>query len=154
MNEAVQVITVITALVAVIVGPAVSLYIAKRQIRASVVSSSRQKWIDELRESIAGFMSEVNLASSIKHAGGTDERGLQAINRLLLLNHKIDLLINPNEIDHARLAELISEATNVMANGKGSVDDSTDAWDKRNSEITSLSQAILKREWVRVKQGL
>ena len=48
-------ISAITALVAVIIGPIISWYIAKRQIIASTVTISRQQWINTLRDAIADF---------------------------------------------------------------------------------------------------
>lgn len=153
MSDTVQFITAATALVAVMVGPAVSLWVARRQIRASVVSSNRQAWINDLRSSIAEFLAEVNLASSIKQAGGHDEKWIERMQKIMQLNHKIDLLINPKESDHANLANLIGEATNAMAGAIRPKADTSDEWDKRNQRITELSQRILKREWDRVKLG-
>lgn len=42
MNDTVSIITAATALLAVLVGPIISVHIARRQIRASVVSANRQ----------------------------------------------------------------------------------------------------------------
>lgn len=153
MNNTVQIITAATALAAVIVGPGVSIWVTKRQIRASVVSTNRQTWLNDLRNSIAEYLAEVNLASSIKHAGGHDEYGLQRIRRIMQLNHQIDLLINPKESDHAELAKLIGEATDAMTGILGSEADTSQKWDDRNRSITDISQRILKREWDRVKRG-
>jgi len=46
------IVSAITALVAVIVSPLVSIIVAKNQISASVVSSSRQVWINRLRDEL------------------------------------------------------------------------------------------------------
>ena len=65
-----QWLTAVTALVAVIVGPLISLFIAKqqnatnryalrKQIEASTVSANRQTWINTLRDSIAEVQSLV-----------------------------------------------------------------------------------------------
>jgi len=43
-----QIITTSTALVAVIVGPFVTMRVARRQIKASVVSANQQAWINAL----------------------------------------------------------------------------------------------------------
>jgi len=44
-------ISAITALVAVVCSPIVSVYITKRQIPASIVSSNRQKWDRQFKRS-------------------------------------------------------------------------------------------------------
>ena len=153
MNETAHIITAATALVAVIVGPIVSLWVARRQIRASVISANRQAWVNALRESIAEFLSQVNLASSIQRAGGNDEAVFERTQRIMQLNCTIDLLINPKESDHADLARLITEATNAMTGPLGNEADEPQKWDERNRKITELSQRILKHEWERVKRG-
>jgi hypothetical protein len=45
-------ISSLTALAAVVFAPIVSIYVAKRQIRASVVSVNRQAWINRLRDEL------------------------------------------------------------------------------------------------------
>ena len=49
----VQIITALTALVAVIVGPLVALHVAKMQNNVSVLAKSRQEWINTLRDEIS-----------------------------------------------------------------------------------------------------
>ena len=52
MSEVTATLTAATALVAVIVGPVISVYVARRQIRASAVLKNRQSWINALRDAI------------------------------------------------------------------------------------------------------
>jgi hypothetical protein len=47
-------VTACTALISAIVGPAVSYVVARRQIRASVISNNRERWTEALRDSVAG----------------------------------------------------------------------------------------------------
>ena len=47
------VVSSVTVLVAVIVGPLIQLHVAKRQIRSTTVSSNRQAWINNLRDNLA-----------------------------------------------------------------------------------------------------
>ena len=39
----------LTALVAVIISPIISIYVVRKQFRASVISPNRQNWINEFR---------------------------------------------------------------------------------------------------------
>jgi hypothetical protein len=48
-----QHVVAVIALVAVFVGPFVSILVARRQIKASLVSANRQAWIKELRSTLA-----------------------------------------------------------------------------------------------------
>src|SRR5277367_5082703 len=47
------IISSLTALVAVIVGPLIQLRVAKRQIRSTTISANRQAWINTLRDNLA-----------------------------------------------------------------------------------------------------
>src|ERR1700743_789666 len=55
-----------TALVASITGPLVTLYIGRAQIRASVRSANRQRWIDAFRELISQFGSQMITAVQVR----------------------------------------------------------------------------------------
>ncbi len=44
------------ALVAVILGPFIQLFIANRQIRSSTISTNRQKWIDNFGEELSEYI--------------------------------------------------------------------------------------------------
>jgi hypothetical protein len=49
-------VSALTALLASIVGPAVTLYVARTQITATVRSANRQRWIDEFRDVISTLL--------------------------------------------------------------------------------------------------
>ena len=145
-------ISALTALVAVIVGPIVSVYVAKRQIKASVVSSSRQKWIDNLREQLSEIITGIRFLgvhSSLDLTSETEFR--ERLQKLLLVETKVNLLLNPNESDHQELARNLHLAIEKIFAGSER--------EKRVGVIalidlvTEQSQKILKREWQRVKSG-
>ena len=50
-------ISACTALVASIAGPFVTLFVAKQNFNATVLSTNRQKWIESLRDMLAEFIS-------------------------------------------------------------------------------------------------
>ena len=56
MDEYIPIISVVIALFAVIIGPFVTLYIARRQIKANVLSPNRQQWINTLRDEISNYL--------------------------------------------------------------------------------------------------
>ncbi len=109
------VVSAITALVAVFVGPLVTLYVARHQLKASGVSSDRQQWINKLRDDLAALFKDIRhvtpayASDSILRSEAISEHG-QITGRVELIN----LLINPNENDHQELLYLIDKASDVV----------------------------------------
>ena len=141
-----------TALIAVIVSPIVSIYVAKRQIRASVVSTSRQKWIDSLRDQLAEFIAAAHVMGLHRGLNMIETPEFNSrLEQLRLIESKVLLLLNPNEADHKVLAATIGALIPQLFAG--------DELAKRKvakealPRITQQSQSILKREWERVKRG-
>ena len=60
------VISACTALVASIVGPIVTLSVARRQFNATVLSANRQRWIETLRDMLAELISLLVAALVVK----------------------------------------------------------------------------------------
>ncbi|HUT54677.1 MAG TPA: hypothetical protein VM658_14900 [bacterium] len=143
-----QWISALTALVAVIVSPVVSVYVVKKQITANVVSVNRQKWIADLRDQISEL---ITLIMFINLNQAKEEVILTKFERAYLTETKINLLINPREKDHIQLTKLIRSAIEEIFKEKAEKD-SKRLIEIRDS-IISLSQDILKREWERVKTG-
>ena len=145
-------LSAITALIAVAVSPAVSIHIARRQIRASVISGNRQKWIDQLRDQVAELITSIkflSLQTSLHRF--SEAEWIERFQKTHLLESKISLLLNPKEPDHVALSKAIRQAVQAMLEK----DDSQDA---RNildytDSVIQQAQVILKREWERVKRG-
>ena len=70
--------------------------------------------------------------------------------RLVRVQWKIRLLLNPTEPDHQALDQALDAALKRLQ--LESADDAEIEADL--ARITSHAQAILKREWVRVKSGV
>jgi uncharacterized Tic20 family protein len=92
-----SIISAITALIAVIIGPFVSWKIAKRQISASTVSASRQQWINNLRDTVADFLTKTSMVYCLAKNHYADDQSIPRIEQVVQLNYRIHLLINPNE---------------------------------------------------------
>jgi len=155
MSEITQVIIAATALIAVIVGPITSIYVTRRQIRASVVSTNRQAWINSLRDTIADYLSAEQVVFISKHSEFWEKPDVQqALEKLILLEYRIRLLINPKEPDHAKLIELIlKESTNLTKSLESPPTEFSEDERYSDDEIITLAQSILKREWKRVQNG-
>ena len=153
-------ISACTALVASIAGPFVTLLVAKRNFNATVLSANRQKWIDSMRDMLAELISLLIAALVIKakwkdqwdHGRGpflADPALLEKLQRIVLTQTKIRLLLNPTEDDHRRLYSAIDTAMKRLQSEESPESDT----EADIETITTLAQSILKREWLRVKKG-
>jgi hypothetical protein len=158
--QLVSLVSACTALVASIAGPLATLRVSRRQFNATVLSTSRQKWIDALRDLLADLMSQLAGLSVIKGRWeGEWDRGLGPIHadpslvakveHLVLVRWKIRLMLNLNEADHQELDRLIGAAVQRLRDeppGEADTDADIEA-------ISRQAKGILKREWERVKRG-
>jgi len=154
MDEYIPIISVVTALLAVIIGPFVTLHIARRQIKANVLSPNRQQWINMLRDEISNY-----LAIMARTAGATagrveDQEYLRTcIEDLCRSESKIQLLLNPKEADHVKLIALLKESSSsVWYLNYDKKDSFPEDMNNLRKNIIEISQPILKREWKRVKE--
>ena len=157
----ISLISACTALVASIVAPFVTLSVARRQFNATVLSANRQKWIESLRDLLAELISLFVAALVVKSKWkDTWNKGLGPLDadpaliakleRIVLVEWKIRLLINPAEPDHQQLYRAIDTAFKRLQS-----EDMNESDTEADLEmITDLAQKILKREWQRVKQGV
>jgi hypothetical protein len=158
--QVVSLVSACTALVASIAGPLATLRLSRRQFAATVLSTGRQKWIDQLRDLLADLMSQLAGLSVVKSRWtGEWNRGLgplhadpslvAKIERLVLVRWKIQLMLNLNETDHQKLDQLIDAAVHRLRNHEpGEADIDADI-----EYISRHAKGILRREWERVKRG-
>jgi hypothetical protein len=140
------------AALAVVVGPLISLYIAKNQSNTSLQLSKqqllgpmRQAWINELRELV------VEITSNCLHywqTGTYQDLENDEYKRITYISHKIRLMVNPNETDHIELLNKIESMTNAAGAASGKEDQVFfDAY----ISVIQTAQLVLKREWAVVK---
>ena len=159
--DAIPVLSLLIALLSVIVGPLISLHIAKRQnetqlliaennIRSTVHSRNRQEWINSLRSTIAEFVSAIAFMRLQYQLDPTAKKEfLDCGRQVFLLGTQIELMLNPSEPDHSKLSAMLASIGN-------SYSDINDAQTEKAmldaiAKLVPLSQTILKREWERVK---
>jgi hypothetical protein len=151
-------VTASTALVSAVTGPLVSYIVARRQIRASVISSNRERWTEALRDSVAEYVSLLLSASMVKQTIGQDPLKavtedhvlLQTVGRIILVKNKILLMTNPSESRYTKLCELVETTYQDLA----SDDPQAFARIRSGSEaLTRAGREVLKAEWARVKRG-
>ncbi|TVT50991.1 MAG: hypothetical protein FHP94_01395 [Denitromonas halophila] len=148
LKEATPFLTVVVALVAVFLGPTLAARAARRQI----VAPMRQIWINTVRDSVAELLSTVysitigNDSGSILYEGVEDN---ELHRKLLYLEQKLVLMLNPNEELHQTLIESVDQLGRIAYSGPDDADDVGALM----GDIRRTTQNILKAEWVRVKEG-
>jgi hypothetical protein len=151
-------ITASTALIAGIATPIVSISIARRQFRASVISNNRERWIEALRDAISEYIALVTSAALIaRHAKVVDgeiiypdQEILKTAERMVLARSKILLMTNPNKTVHRALCESIDAVHRVLVANQ-SMD--VDKWRSHLDAITLAGHTVLEAEWAKVKSG-
>ena len=148
------------AMIASIAGPLVSTRIARIEFKANVLSVNRHKWIETMRDLVASLNSQLLIAAALRHTLeeptgiviARDPELFRRVENLLRTVSKIELMLNPLEKDHQQLKALMSEAVDQLRSPppEGDIEERIEAISR---DIIQLSQAILKREWVRVKRG-
>ena len=155
---AITFVTASTALISAVTGPLVSYIVARRQIRASVISNNRERWTEALRDSVAEYVALLLSASMVKQNIGqnpvkaviADHALLDIVQRIILVKNKIMLMADPNESRYSQLCEVVEATYQAL------MSDDPEAFAKipTNAEaITQAGREVLRAEWTRVKRG-
>lgn len=112
----------------------------RERSRESIISGSRQNWINTLRNDISSILSS---ATKYKNSDETERK--EIFNDMWLEYYKIQLLLNPNEVDHKNLISAIKLHL-------GSFNGENDIFIKEQDKLLAMAQKILKREWVRARE--
>jgi hypothetical protein len=147
-SEIISLLALLVSLAALIIGPMVTIKIARRQI----VSPIRQKWIDDIRELISEYLSECQKLVILSKDGILNDDNIDEVKfaRLLFIEQKLRLMLNPNENHHIHLIAVIREITEEIHHGVANIL----TFGEKLGCATQISQTILKEEWNRVKNGL
>jgi predicted PurR-regulated permease PerM len=107
----------------------------------AIISNSRQKWINTLRDEISSLVSH-----QTQHSASDNKRKAEIFTKTWGELFKIELLLNPKEELHN---ELLKELNNGFAICVDS--ENQDEYREKRAVIMQLSKKILKQEWQRVK---
>ncbi len=141
------IIAAVVAAIAAIVGPLATTRISRRQ----TISALRQQWIDHLRDDISEFLSIINHYLLYTYIPVESEDELRQYRRLLYLEAKIQMMVNPKEEDHQKMIELIGLLITTIHKTEKEKQ-RLDKIASLHNSLIALSQQILKREWERVKK--
>ena len=153
-------ITAAAALVASLISPLVTLSVARRQFRASVISTNRQKWIETFRDRLSELISLVNTAHVIKrHSAEPWHGGLGRAQANLGLTKKFErahkalaevrLLTSASNPKHEQLNEALGAVVAHVQHDELREDELMASVE----DVVALGRTIIRREWARVKRG-
>jgi len=145
-------LSALVALAAVIIAPSVSLIATNRQVRATVRSTNRQAWINELRDEVAKALSLLTEAMALKKSSIPFEQRVKTLVEYDYHLSKVQLLINPNEADHRDLCNKLAAAMTALRKYLIAEGNDTSELEAVAKTIVTICQPILKREWERVKR--
>jgi hypothetical protein len=151
-------VTASTALISAVAGPVVSYIVVRRQIRASVISNNRERWIEALRDSVSEYVALIVSAGMLQQATGQDpikaitedHALLQTVERIMLVKSKIMLMTYPDEERYRELCEIVEATYQIIAAGEPQAFTKIRAG---SEAITRAGREVLKAEWARVKRG-
>ena len=125
--------------------------IAKKQIVNSGVTQFRQKWIDDLRNSISIFIAQAEMISMLDF--DDDKQYFENFQDLSQMQNKIELMLNPLEEDHNQLIEIANKIREIIHDENIDDDELEEVLNKKIDELLDISKAVLKKEWIVIKQG-
>jgi len=149
-----EMVAAITALVAVVVGPLLSIYVARKQINAAALSTNRQDWINKLRNVLAELITIVRHVPPAYAANSiTNQEAIAKHGELTEKVELVKLLLNPKESDHQELVRLVMSASTQVKDAINQRQGNALKLGEAAERVVAQSQIILKREWERVKKG-
>ncbi|SRR6266446_1303187 len=157
-SQIIPILSLVIALLAVFIGPLITLKIGSRQTELSrriaskqIVAPMRQAWINTFREKLSEFTSAAFHYWNVRQVTvGMVELKDEEQRRLAQLEHEIELLINPTEPDHKELVETIKQIPWRLERGTDESGELNLLMDK----ATTLGQKIFKTEWDRIKNDI
>jgi len=143
--------------------------IALYQIKLNVISNSRIKWIENLRETLSDYLMEISSCNHLKinlykeserikkqEKGDTEkfldrfyEPYLKSASRVEKLQAKLFLYFNSNNKKHKIIESLMIDNFKLIGDLKT---DNRVKLDANISEIINTSKLIFKNEWIKSKK--
>lgn len=145
----------IGAIGAALIGAVIS-FVSLIVSKEAKVSEFRQAWIDSLRGELSTYLTSLNAVSDARNLSFSDdkERYQQMQPHYALLNesyYKIAFRLNSEEPLSKKLKECMVALSIPILNPNEPLNKTV--FDHNRVECISLSNALLKEEWVRVKRG-
>jgi hypothetical protein len=146
-----EIITVVSSVLIPLIIGTVTFLIAKKQIINTGITQFRQRWIDELRNSISIYISKAEMIAMLEY--DEEELYFEYFEELSQMHSKIELMLNPNEAEHNSLLGCISKIRDLIHKEGIKVEKLEKNLDKAIGQLLIISKTVLKKEWEVVKGG-
>lgn len=151
-SDVVPLISAITALVAVLIGPMWAFRLARKQ----TVSPMRLAWVASLRIAVVEFL-EIAEACRVRLRKGeriSDDEKLEIIRALNRQQYLIQLMLNVDEPDHHELLASVHSVLNCIGQMSGDTDPTSISEDMERQRDALLRSAgkVLKQTWDLIKR--
>src|ERR1700730_11923992 len=151
-------ITATSALVSAIAGPLVSMRVAQHQAKATVISTSRERWIEALRDAISEYVSvaasvanlEADSGGRIGESARVNDASRRVAERMILARNKILLMTNPDRNNHSVLHQSIEAVDRALISRQPMT---LQQWQLLLEATTHAGRTLLKEEWQRFERG-
>jgi hypothetical protein len=146
------VISALTALLAVVVGPLVTVYVTRRRLRFEAIVLQRTEVIREMRRLFAEFISYLMVTNSergmgrISHAAATEK-----LEKAFRLETELSLILDARIDDHRTVLLNITEARNRVFRDMDDTYNPT-AWQPHYEQAIKALVRILRAEEENVRQ--
>lgn len=129
--------------------------------RQSSLKASRQNWINDLRNTTADYIaSALNLqrlnlyreavgdswGANDPHLTAWSHQHIQSVKELVSLKSKIELLLNPDELDSKQMMKSVNELREKCDQAGGPAKELSES-------VVKCCQHIVKQEWEKAKSG-
>ncbi len=140
-----EVLSLLVALAAVLVGPWVSYKIAKKQLTAQLVSANRQKWIEYFRNTITNYLA-ANKEIEIEIIINKNKKDITRSQyyRMQNLAEKLKILIPHNNSGKTKLIEIIRDINYKKLNNL--LDNKSESTPDLERELRDISLKIIGNE--------
>lgn len=124
----------------------VSYFLARRQLNGSNVNLFRQKWMDDLRNSVSLFISKAELISIVDLDDG--ETYFKHYQELTQMQAKVELLLDAEDEQHKKLVKKMVELREIIHENKIKEKKMQQCLD----DVLALTKVALNKEWMIIKR--
>ena len=147
-------IPAISALLGVLLGASVSMYVARLQFRANVISKFRQEWSQQLRDNIAEYESfatrfHIMLFNPVEAEERKEQRDL--LQRLVFYANRVALMLDLNDSLHNRLHSLIIQVNDEL--DKTKIDANPNQIPQLLNTINDVARSLFASELEKAMSG-
>lgn len=121
--------------------------IAKDSYNADIISKSRHKWINNLRDETASLIGDCShLHIALTGEGNNEDKQANLASQILFSANKVELLLNKDKANHQRVVRAIGK---LRSNITGDANE----YFQLTQELVISTQSVIKEVWEKVKEG-